>query len=169
MSKSNLKSNIEWLSDPKIAITVAVLVVVAIALVAFGWKKIKGLFKGIGDGIKDNKTDKELEDKTGTSLTDLIDYRSLCAQIWDASVNATFNDPDRVCSALSQLQSRADYEKLKLEWMKYVQGLSWWERNWHAFSETKYSLPAWLAADFNENNLNRFRNILRSINVTPDF
>ena len=169
MSKSSFKSNVEWLSDPKIAITVAVLVLIAIALVAFGWKKIKGLFKGIGDDIKDNKTDKELEDKTGTSLTDLIDYRSLCAQIWDASVNATFNDPDRVCSALSQLQSRADYEKLKLEWTKYVQGLSWWKRNWHAFSETKYSLPASLANDFKEKNLKRFRDILQSINVTPDF
>lgn len=169
MSKGKLKANIEWLSDPKIAVTVAVLVLLAIALAIFVWRKIKKAAGGIADDIRQNRQDHEIEQQTGTRLTALIDYSSLCAQIWDASVNATFNDPDRVCSALEQLQTQADYEKLKDKWTEYVKNLNWFERNWHAFSDTKYSLPASLAADFREKNLERFRQILRERDIAPDF
>ena len=41
MSKGKLKANIEWLSDPKIAVTVAVLALVAAGLVWYFWDKIK--------------------------------------------------------------------------------------------------------------------------------
>ena len=169
MSKGKFKENVEWLSDPKIAITVAVLVLIGIALAIFVWKKIKKTAEGIADGIKDNREDSDIEKETGSLITSLLDFKSLCAQIWDASVNATINDPDKVCQALQQLQSKADYEKLKRVWTDYVEGLNWWERNLHAFSETKYSLPASLAADFKEKNLERFREVLRKKNITPDF
>lgn len=169
MNKGKFKENVEWLSDPKIAITVAVLVLIGIALAIFVWKKIKKTAEGIADGIKDNKRDSQYETETGSLLTTTLDYQSMCTQIWNASVHATINDPDKVCRVLEQLQSRADYEKLKDEWTQYVQNLGWFERNWNAFSETKYSLPGTLAADFKEKNLERFREVLRKRNITPDF
>lgn len=136
MSKSNLKSNIEWLSDPKIAITVAVLVVVAIGIVVFFWDKIKA-------AIKKGKQDKKNESLYG-SATETTDFNALAQQMYKAC-EGWGTDEDAVKRVLSQIYSNADYAAL---------------RSAYAVCDSSYTLDARLQSEGTRKELVQWRAIL---------
>ena len=142
MSKGKFKENVEWLSDPKIAITVAVLVLIGIGLVWFFWDKIKAAFVGTKDAVKD----KNLYGST----TETIDFDTLAQQLYQAC-KGWGTDEAAIDRVLGQIRTDADYAAL---------------RRAYATNDSRYSLDARLQSEGTKNELIHWRSILDANGVT---
>lgn len=136
MNTNKFKSNVEWLSDPKIAITVAVLVLIAIGLVWFFWDKIKDAITS----AKNKNKNKELYGST----TQTTDFKALAEQMYRAC-KGWGTDEDAVARVLSQVKGNADYAAL---------------RTAYAVEDKYYTLDARLQSEGNKKELSQWRSIL---------
>ena len=146
MNKGKFKENVEWLSDPKIAITVAVLVLIAIGLVWFFWDKIK-------DAISGKKKEIENKNKFGEA-DELTDFDSLAQQLYNATRPYVFGlgtDVDAIARVLSQIHSNGDYAALKTAYSKI---------------DSRYPLDVRLQDEGREKDIKRWRAILDANGVT---
>lgn len=141
MSKGKLKANIEWLSDPKIAVTVAVLVLIAIGIVWYFWDKIKA-------AVTRKKNEIENRNNFGEA-TRTTDFDTLARQMYDAC-KGWGTDEDAVVRVLSQILSSADYAELKAAYAKY----------------DKTQLDARLQSEGTDKELAQWRAILAANGVT---
>lgn len=150
MNTNKFKSNVEWLSDPKIAITVAVLVLIAIGLVWFFWGKIKDMFSDIKSKNKEKEKEQQNEVLYG-STTMGLDFDALASQMYKACKGMWTNNTS-VEAVLRQICSNADYAALQLAYKKL---------------DLDYTLDARLAYESNtKSQLNKWRNILIANGVT---
>lgn len=146
MSKGKFKENVEWLSDPKIAITVAVLVLIAIGVVWYFWDKIKDAFSG-------KKKEIENKNKFGEA-NELTDFDSLAQQLYNATRPYVFGwgtDVDAVTRVLSQIYSNGDYAALRTAYQRF---------------DTKYTLDARLQDEGRDKDLAVWRTTLKNNGVT---
>lgn len=142
MSKSNFKSNVEWLSDPKIAITVAVLVVIAVGIVWYFWDKIKAAISG-------KKADLENKNLYGNP-TATTDFTTLAQQMYQAC-KGWGTDEDAIKRVLSQIYGNADYAAL---------------RTAYAVCDSSHTLDARLQSEGTNKELKQWRAILDANGVT---
>lgn len=153
MSKSKIKSTIDYLSDPRKAVTAAVLLVLAIVAVAFLWKKISGLWKNSSSsGI--------FED---LDVTPSINFSQLALRMYDAT-NRFGTNEEEVFSVLSALQTRADYMKLCREWSNLYSEKGFWHN-----LTAQSTLPGTLQSELSSKELTRARTILTDKGIAPDF
>lgn len=150
MSKGKLKANIEWLSDPKIAVTVAVLVLIAIGLIWFFWDKIKDAIADAKAKRKDEERQRQNEQLYGSTTTGL-DFDALASQMYKACKGLWTNN-DSVEAVLRQIGSSADYAALQAAYRKL---------------DLSFTLDARLAYEANNSKqLDKWRNILIANGVT---
>lgn len=153
MSKSKITSTIDYLSDPRKAVTAAVLLVLVIVIVAFLWKKISQLWKN-------SSTEGIFEDP---GVTPSINFVQLALRMYDAT-NGFGTVEEEVYSVLSALQTQADYTKLCREWTKLYDEKGFW-RNLTA----RPTLPGTLRSELSAKELSRARTILTDKGIAPDF
>ena len=174
MSKSKVTSTIDYLSDPRKGITAAILLVLAIVVVAFLWKKIRSLWDG--SSLKGSIEDSKIESSTGSTIT-LTDsqFAQLAERLWTATCEGgdfwSFGtDEDEVYAVLGCLNTQADYAKLSLAWTECVNSKSWWKKHltW-AGMQSRSTLPGILRAELNSSELAHARSILTAQGITPDF
>ena len=161
MSKSKITKTIDYLSEPRKAIVAAVLLVLAIVVVVFLWKKAKGLWTK--KSLPELFDDTAIEANTGTSITPSIDFRMLVIRLWDACANIGTNEAE-VYAVMESLNNQADYMKLGNTWIQQHNSLGWLARQ--ALPGT---LPAMLQSELNKSELAKVRSILTSKGITPDF
>lgn len=175
MSKPKITSTIDYLSDPRKGITAAILLVLAVVVVWFLWKKIKGLWEDSSlSAAMDNK---KIESHTGTSLTMLdSQYQQLAERIYDALAQSPIGffglngtNEDEIYSVLGSLNTRADYLKLCAAWQSLYNSLSWWGRNVSQGGNAYSTLAATLKSELNSSELAHARAILTAKGITPDF
>ncbi|MCR5040049.1 MAG: hypothetical protein K6A94_12040 [Bacteroidales bacterium] len=177
MSKNisgKFKSSVEWLSKPSNAITVGVLVIVAILVTVWIAGKIKSSIKTVRDEI--NKPN-----PNPANLTPGLDFAELAQRLWDATVEhkslgaaqililnlPTGTDEDEVYAVLGALRTQDDYLKLKQEWINIYKATSDFA-TW-INPGTVSTLPGALHAELTSSELQRCRNILTNHGITPDF
>lgn len=176
-----LTSTIDYLSDPRKAVTAAVLLVIAVAVVVLLlkqggklWNKVVGLWNNSSLGQKTST--KKIENQTGTPSSYLPEqYAQLASRLWDACcAGGDFwvfgTDEDEVYAVLDALQTQADYVMLCNAWVDLVASKSWWVRNltW-AGLQARSTVPGLLSAELTQSELARARSILTSNGITPDF
>ena len=118
MSKStNFKNTVEWFSNPKIAISLGIMVLIAGVVLWFFWDKIR-------DAIHAAKTQHKLQQDASqygaATLTD-TQIRSLAEQIYRAMKGWGTNEA-QVANVLSQLGNNADYAALCNAYYSLAQG-----------------------------------------------
>lgn len=172
MKSSNFKSNVEWLSNPRIAITVAALAAIAVVAFLILKKKLFNGVKGITDKIAENRQDGKYEETTGSKLTEGLRYDDMCDRLWDATVDKLGTDEDQVYQVLGTLLTQADYEKLCDHWRTYAESKSWWKRNitgWGVLNGSVTSLEAVLVSELKDSELAKARRILNQKGINPKF
>lgn len=161
MSKSKITSTIDYLSDPKKAITAAVLLVLAVAVVAFLWKKVSSLWSN--STLQGSMEDANIESNTGSNITGSINFQQLAKRMWDAT-DRFGTDENEVFAVLSCLNTQADYVKLCNAWCSlYV------EKGWFNRLTAKATLPGTLTSELSTGELTRARGVLTDKGITPDF
>lgn len=176
MSKNvtgKFKSSVEWLSKPANAITVAVLLVVVIAVVMFVSKKIKSAILSAREKANAPQVNQY-------NLTPGLNFTELVRRLWDATVEyhslgsasillgnmPTGTNEEEVYAVLGTLRTNDDYLALKQAWRSYYDqqsGFTTWVTN--AVS----TLPGMLNDELNSRELARCRAILETNGITPDF
>lgn len=174
MSKNvtgKFKSTVEWLSKPSNAITVGVLLTIAVVVIVFVAKKVRASIISIKEKI---------EEPNPTNTTPGLNFNELVRRLWDATVNyhslgsasvlllnwPTGTDEEEVYAVLGELRTQDDYTALKQAWRNYydaASGFTVWVTN--AVS----TLPGALSDELNSRELQRCRNILEAHNIVPDF
>lgn len=152
MSKSKITSTIDYLSDPRKAITAAVLLVLVIAAIAFVWRKVSGLWKNSSYSVFDDP-----------NVTSSINFGQLALRMYDAT-NRFGTDEEEVFNVLAVLQTQADYTKLCGEWTKLYDEKGFWHN-----LTAKSTLPGTLQSELSSIELSRARNILTEKGIAPDF
>ena len=114
MSKStNFKNTVEWFSNPKIAISLGIMVVIAGVVVWFFWDKIR-------DAIAEAKANNKLKDEVsqyGSGTLTNAQISSLAIQLYNAfrpSLTNWGTDEAAVERVLGQLGNNADYANLRV-------------------------------------------------------
>lgn len=166
MSKStNFKNTVEWFSNPKIAISLAIMVLLAAGLVWLFWDKIR-------DAINAAKLKKQLKEKEQENqslfgdTTAGIDFTSLATQIYRAMKGGGTGE-NGIYTALKQLKNQADWEKLKLSYASVYEANDAW---YHLLSANLSSdLVASLQSELTTSELAQCRNILTARNINPGF
>lgn len=173
MSKTTgkFKSTVEWLSKPSNAITVGVLVIVAIVVVVFITRKVKAAIQSAKE---------KLEEPDPANTTPGLNFSELARRLWDATVNyhslgsasillgnmPTGTDEDEVYAVLGALRTQDDYIALKKSWRNYYDSVSGFV-TW--ITSAVSTLPGMLHDEMTSRELQRCRNILENNNITPDF
>lgn len=167
------KSTVEWLSKPANAITVAVLLVVVIAVVVYASNKIKS-------AILSAREKANTPQPNQSNLTPGLNFTEMARRLWDATVDyhslgsfsillanmPTGTNEEEVYAVLGMLQTNDDYLALKQAWRSYYDqqsGFTTWVTN--AVS----TLPGVLNDELNSRELARCRAILEANGITPDF
>lgn len=172
ITTTKFKSSVEWLSKPSHAITVAVLLVLVVALVWFAVKKLKVAIH------KWNSAPEPTVDQS--NLTPGLNFSELASRLWDATVGYhslgmaswfIFNMPTgtnetEVYAVLNTLRTTDDYLELKKQW-KYLYAEKSAISSW--ITQANSTLPGTLVDELNAKELSRCRNILESHGITPDF
>lgn len=153
MSKSKIKSTIDYLSDSKKAVTAAVLLVLVIVAFLFVRKKIRQL---VGTTSSSSIFD-------DPNITDSLNFSQMARRIYDAT-NGFGTDEDEIYSVLEMLQTQADYTRLSQVWTELYDEMGFWYN-----LEARSTLPGTLQSELNKKELSRARTILTDKGITPDF
>lgn len=146
MSKTtNFKNTVEWLSQPKIAISLGIMVLIAAGLIWFFWDKIAD---AIGNAKAKNKLKAESSAYGTPTLTE-TQINSLASQIYNA-MRGWGTDEAAVTNVLSQLNTNADYAALRLAYLTYNKSL------------TYPMLDDRIASEGTDRELKQWRNILQA-------
>lgn len=161
MSKSKITQTIDYLSDSKKAITAAVLLILLIAVVAFLWKKISGLWKGTS--LQSSIEDATIQQNTNSQITNTLNFKQLAQRMWDAT-DRFGTDEAEVLAVLSCLQTQADYVKLCNAWSVLYEEKGFWRR-----LTAQSTLPGTLVSELSTGELMKARSVLTEKGITPDF
>lgn len=161
MSKPKITSTIDYLSDPKKAITTAVLLLLAIATISFVWKKISGIWKN--SSLQGGVEDANIQSSTNSSITPTLNFPQLANRMWDATDRFGTTE-EEVFAVLACLQTQADYVKLCRAWRDLYEEKGWWFR-----LQAMSTLPGTLTSELDASELSRARAILTDKGITPDF
>lgn len=161
------------MSGKTVRIAGMVLVVAAIVVAVWAvWRKFRK------NGNITLKTDQDIQNATGTAITQSLDFAHLAKRMWDATVSyhtipwyitlwPTGTNESEVYAVLESINTQADYMKLEKAWVSYFESQSWVIRN---LSIQAYStLPAVLKSELTKKELTKARNILIEKGITPDF
>lgn len=129
-------------------------------------------------GVFGPKTQSEIEQGTGSSVTSTLDFYRLAERLWDATVAyrslpwviswwPTGTNEEEVYDVLGSLNSQADYMMLEATFANYYKEKSWVIRNLSLQAES--SIPAVLKSELTSSELQKCRNILTAKGITPDF
>lgn len=124
------------------------------------------------------KTDSDIQNATGTPITQSLDFAHLAKRMWDATVSyhtipwyvtlwPTGTNESEVYAVLESLNTQADYMKLERAWVNYYESQSWIIRNLSYQAES--TLPAILTSELTKSELTKARNILIQKGIQPDF
>lgn len=161
MSKSKITKTIDYFSDPKKAVTAAVLLILVIAVVAFLWKKISGIWKG--SSLQGSLEDATIQANTNSSITSTLNFTQLAKRMWDAT-DRFGTDEAEVLAVLSCLQTQADYVKLCNAWCALYE-----EKGFFGRLTAQSTLPGTLVSELSTGELMQARSVLTERGITPDF
>ena len=166
MSKSkNFQNAVEWMSQPKIAISLGIMVVIAGLVMWFFWDKIRDAIDAAKAKQAAKEKEKELNSLYGTP-TATIDFNSLAMQIYRAMKGAGTSE-EVIYNALRQLNTQADWENLKLAYA------SVYEASHHGYNVLSYNLNndlvASLQSELTTSELSKCRSILTANHINPGF
>ncbi len=159
MGKSKIKSIIDYLSEPRKGIVVAVLVVMAIIAVVVVFRKTKGKMAPPPTLLNDDA----IENGTGSAISPSIDFRSLAIRLFSACLGVGTNE-DEVYAVMGCLNTQADYRKLSNVWMQ-----QWNQLGLLAKTALPPSLPELLQSELDSRELSMVRSILSEKGIVPDF
>lgn len=170
---TKFKKSIEWLSQPSHAITVGVLVLVALIVTYFVIKKIKS----VAVSIKERANAPQINE---ANLTPGLNFPELARRLWDATVEyhslgsasillvnmPTGTDEETIYAVLGMLKTNDDYLSLKQAWRSYYDQQSGFSL---IATNAVSTLPGCLSDELNRKELARCRAILEGNGITPDF
>lgn len=104
---------LDMISDPRKAIAIVIMVLLVIGLIWYFKNQISGLFSSIKGAINQRQAEQEIEQTYGSTTIGTKDLAKLADNI-HSCFGYISDDEDQLYIYLSQLNSQADYESLKM-------------------------------------------------------
>ncbi len=153
MKAETFKQTTEVLGNPKIMISIGIIVLIIGIVLAIFWKKIK-------DAIDDAKQQRELEKKqdevesfTHTTQTYPDSYYVAFADQLESAMRGLRTDEETVYVIMGKIKNDVDYLKLN-----------------SAFgTRSKQNLTRWIHGDFSERDIKKINTILKNNGVSMGF
>ena len=153
MKAETFKQTTEVLGNPKIMISIGIIVLIIGIVIAIFWKKIKNAIDEAKQDKKNEKKVDEVESFTQKTQTYPDSYYVIFADQLDSAMRGCGTREEEVFNIIGKIKNDVDFIKLN-----------------NAFGTRKnQNLGRWIHGDFNEKDIKKINEILKRNGVTMGF